>query len=104
MTSFLRRLANRWRRPALDDEFDEEIRFHVDLRVESNLRRGLSQDEARAEARRHFGSALRAKEGMREARINSVLDSLVRDVRHGARMFLRQPGLTALAVLTLSLG
>jgi predicted permease len=104
MTSFLRRLTNRWRRPALDDEFDEEIRFHVDLRVESNLRRGLSPDEARAEARRHFGSALRAKEGMREARINGVLDSLVRDLHHGARMFLRQPGLTALAVVTLSLG
>ena len=98
------RFTNLWRHRALDAEFDDELRFHFEMRVEKNLRRGMSQADAELEARRHLGSTLRAREGMREARIMMWIDTLFRDLSYGARMFRRQPGTTFLAVLTLSLG
>ena len=100
----LHRFLNLWREPALAREFEEEVACHLAMRIDANVRRGLSCAEAEAEARRHFGSTLRAREGMREARVSGWLDGFVRDCRHGARLFRRQRGLTALAVLILSLG
>jgi predicted permease len=104
LTAYLRRLRNRWRQPALDAEFDEELRFHLDARAEANVRAGMSPDEARDEARRHLGSPLKAREGMREARINALGEGLLQDVRHAARLLRRRPGGAALTILTLSLG
>jgi putative ABC transport system permease protein len=98
------RLANLWRHRALDAEFDDELKFHFEMRVEKNLGRGMTREEAELEARRHLGSTLRAKEGMREARVMMWIETLFRDLAYGARMFRRQPGTTLLAVLTLSLG
>ena len=74
------------------------------MREDANRARRHERREAEAEARRHLGSPLRAREGMREARVIGWIESLGRDLRHGARMFRRQPGLAALAILTLSLG
>lgn len=102
--SLISRLANLWRHRALDTEFDDELRFHYEMRVEKNLRRGMTWQEADLDARRHIGSTLRAKEGMREARVMMWIETLFRDLAYGARMFRRQPGTTALAVLTLSFG
>jgi predicted permease len=102
--AWVRRFLNQFRQPALEREFDEELRFHLDARKAANRRAGMSQDEADAEARRHLGSALRAREGMREARTSGVLLDVGRDVRHGWRVFSRQPELAFLVVLTLSLG
>ena len=98
------RLANLWRHRALDAEFDDELRFHFEMRVEKNLSRGMTREEAELDARRHLGSTLRAKEGMREARVTMWIETLFRDLAYGARMFRRQPGTTFLAILTLSLG
>src|SRR5437016_2940638 len=102
--SMLSRLLNVWRGSSLDKQFDEELRFHLEMREEANVRAGMSPEEAVTEARRGLGSRIRAREGMRDARVARWLDSFGRDLRHGARMFCRRPGLAALAVLTLSLG
>ena len=98
------RFANLFRQRPLDDEFDDELRFHLEMRIDRNLARGMSRPDAEIEARRHLGSTLRAKEGMREARIMMWVDTLFRDLGYGARIFRRQPATTVLAVLTLSLG
>lgn len=102
--SLLSRFRNQWRRRALDHEFDDELQFHLDARAEANVRGGMSRADAEAEAKRHLGSTLRAREGMREARALSWLESVARDMAQGARMFRGQPGLASLAVFTLSLG
>ena len=44
--SFISRLVNHWRERALTLEFDEELRFHLDSRIDANLRRGMSRAEA----------------------------------------------------------
>lgn len=102
--SRLSRFVNLWRGRELDRDLDDELAFHTEMRIEQNLRAGLSRPEAEAEARRHLGGTLRAKEGMREARVMLWLESVATDVRHGIRLLLRRPGLSALALLTLSLG
>ena len=100
----LRRLRNLWREAALADEFDDEIAFHLEQRIAANLGRGLTREEAEREARRHFGSVVRAREGMREARVAGWVPAFGRDMRVALRALRRQPILAALAVLTLSLG
>jgi predicted permease len=100
----LRRVLNLWRRRALEREFDEELGFHFDARVAANLRRGMTGAEAEAEARRHLGSPLRAREGMREARVSAWLEELARDLRHSLRALRRTPAFTSVAVVTLALG
>jgi putative ABC transport system permease protein len=102
--SWITRLRNRWRERDLAREFDDELRFHLDARVEANRRRGLTPADAEAEAKRHLGNTTRAKEEMRDARVVTWLDGLGGDLRYGIRMLYRQPLLTGLVVLTLSLG
>jgi len=99
-----RRVRNLWRATALERDFDDEIAFHVEQRVAKNLAAGLTRAEAEAETRRHFGSVTRAREGMREERMAEWVPAFARDVRVALRALRRQPGLAALAVLTLSLG
>jgi putative ABC transport system permease protein len=98
------RLRNRWRERSLGQDFEDEIRFHLDTRTDANVRRGMGRLEAETEARRSFGNIVLAREGMREARVAGWPDDLARDVRHAVRVFRRQPFLTGLTVLTLSLG
>jgi predicted permease len=100
----LSRFVNLFRRRSVDSELDDELTFHVEMLIDKYMRQGLSRDEAIRAARRHAGNMLIAKEDMREARIMMWIDSLARDLVYGARMFLRQPGTSLLAVLTLSLG
>ena len=102
--SAIRRFLNRFRAASLTREFDDEIQSHLQRRIERNVGAGMTPAEADAEARRYFGSVTRAREGMREARVATWLDDVVRDLRHGARVFRRQPLLTTVAVLILSLG
>jgi predicted permease len=102
--SWIGRLRNRWRERDLAEEFDDELRFHLDARIEANRRRGLSPADAELEARRHMGSLTRAKDGMRDARVVTWLDGVGGDLRHGVRVLGRQPLLACLVVLTLSLG
>src|SRR5947208_4926399 len=98
------RFVNLWRSKALDRDIDDELQFHLDMQTERNVQRGADPRDAAAQARRRFGSVLRAREGMRDARVMVWLESLAADVRHGARLLRKRGGLAALAIATLSLG
>ena len=102
--SALSRFLNQWRGRALHAEFDEELRFHFEARVEANERAGMARAEAESEARRHLGSTVKATEGMHEARISGLAGGLARDLRHALRLVRRRPAAMMLAVVTLSLG
>ncbi len=84
-------------------EVDEEIRFHLERQIEANVAAGMSLAEARREAAVSFGGRERAREQCREQRPSWTLESLWRDLRYGLRGLLRNPGFTAVAVLTLAL-
>jgi len=92
------------RKRQLDAEMDEEMRSHLELRTQANIEAGMSPEEARLAALRQFGWRESIKERCRDQRGVRWLETLVQDVRYGARQLRRNPGFTVVAVLTLSLG
>src|SRR6266571_2939120 len=91
-----------FRRARIECEVEEELRSHLQNRVDDLERFGLSRAEAEREARIEFGCYQRYKEECREALGARLLEELVGDVRYGMRQLRRSPSFTAVAVLTLA--
>jgi putative ABC transport system permease protein len=104
LSQLWRRLIFYLRRDRFDRELEEEMRFHLEMKAEENLAAGISQEEARYAARRQFGNQTLLREVSRDMWSFRSLETLAQDLRYGLRMMVRNPGFTAAAVLTLTLG
>ena len=101
LTLWLRALL---RRRHVESELDRELRLHLELETEENIRRGMTLGEARRRALVSFGGVEQTKEAVRDERETRWLDEVSADVRYALRGFRRQPWFAATAVLLLALG
>jgi predicted permease len=99
-----RRIAALFSRRRLDEDFDEELRSHLEMAVERNLSRGMNGEEARRAALADLGGIEQTKEIYRDQRGVPMVENFVQDLRFGLRMLRRSPGFSLLAILCLTLG
>src|SRR5437762_6106896 len=85
-------------------ELDEELQHYVEAAAEQKVQSGFSPDEALRLAKAELGSAEAVKDYTRDAGWERLLENLYRDLHYGARMIRRNPGFSAVVILTLALG
>ena len=93
-----------FRRPALEQELDDELRFHIDREAEKLMRQGMPDAEARRRATLAFGGIDRIKDDSRDKRGTLLIETTLQDLRYAIRGLRARPVFTAGVMLTLGLG
>jgi putative ABC transport system permease protein len=91
-------------RSAWDDERARELEAHLAIEIDNHIARGMSPRDARAAARRKLGNVTLIREEIYRMNTIGFLETILQDVRYGARLLRLNPAFAAVAVLSLALG
>jgi len=102
--SLLKRLRSLLRRKDLDMDLDEELKFHIELKIVDYIATGMDPEEARSTALRAFGGVEKAREECRDMRGTNLIENCWQDLRYAVRTLFKDRRFALLAIFALSLG